>query len=148
MATKPASKPTISRTAPKGRPSVKKTVPIALKKLQPIAKVSSVTPAGKSTEIKTPAATKGKASTKADTKKIKKTKLVRDSFTIPRDEYLALQTLKERAIRLAKAAKKGELLRAGLLALTKMTDSVFLSTLAAIPSLKTGRPKSAKKSGK
>jgi hypothetical protein len=148
MATKPASKPTNSRTAPKGRPPVKKAVPIALKKLQPIAKEASVTPVGKSAGVKTPATTKGKATAKTDTKKIKKAKLVRDSFTIPKDEYLALQTLKERAIRLTKPAKKGELLRAGLLALTKMSDSVFLSTLAAIPSLKTGRPKSTKKSGK
>jgi hypothetical protein len=148
MATKPASKPTNSRAASKGRPPVKKAAPIALKKLQPIVKVASVTPLGKSTGVKTPTPAKGKTTAKTDTKKIKKAKLVRDSFTIPKDEYLALQTLKERAIQLTKPAKKGELLRAGLVALTKMTDSVFLSTLSAIPSLKTGRPKSAKKSGK
>ncbi len=122
MASKTASKPTPDRAAPKGRSPTKKTAPIALKKLEPIAKVATVSPVVKSTEIKSSAATKGKATAKADPKKVKRTKLVRDSFTIPKNEYVALQTLKERAIRLAKPAKKGELLRAGLLALTTMSD--------------------------
>lgn len=148
MASKTASKPHADHVAPKTRPSAKKTALLVLKKLEPIAKVAPVAPVVKRTEIKSSAATKSKATAKADAKRVKKTKLVRDSFTIPKDEYLALQTLKERAIRLTRPAKKGELLRAGLLALTTMSDSVFLSTLAAIPSLKTGRPKSAKKSGK
>ena len=80
--------------------------------------------------------------------KVKKVRLVRDSFTIPKDEYLALQKLKERAIGLTKPAKKGELLRAGLLALANMPDAAFLATLAAIPALKTGRPQGAKASKK
>jgi hypothetical protein len=146
MASKTASKPTNSRPVPKGHQVAKKTVPLAQKKLETIAKSASVTPIAKTVDIKAPAATKGKdkPTAKVVVKKIKKAKLVRDSFTIPKDEYLALQTLKERAIRLAKPAKKGELLRAGLWALAKMSDSVFLSTVAAIPSLKTGRPKSTK----
>jgi hypothetical protein len=73
-----------------------------------------------------------------------KHKLVRDSFTIPKSEYAALDELKLRANRLARPTKKGELLRAGIVALGAMTDAGFLAALGKIPSLKTGRPKHVK----
>lgn len=76
---------------------------------------------------------------KAD--KAKKPKLVRDSFTFPKDEYVELESLKQRALKLTHSVKKGELLRAGLKALGAMPDAVFLQTLRLVPSLKTGRPK-------
>ena len=75
--------------------------------------------------------------------KIKKPKLIRDSFTIPKAEYLVIETLKERAGKLSRAAKKSELLRAGIKALAAMTDVAFLSALAAVPTIKTGRPSTA-----
>ena len=71
-----------------------------------------------------------------------KHKLVRDSFTIPKGEYAALADLKERAVRLDRPARKSELLRAGIAALSAMTDKAFFAAVAAVPSLKTGRPKS------
>lgn len=70
-------------------------------------------------------------------------KLVRESFTIPKAEYAVLGELKERAARLIRPVKKGELLRAGIFTLNAMPDEIFLATLSAIPSLKPGRPKSA-----
>lgn len=75
--------------------------------------------------------------------KEKKAKLVRDSFTIPKDEYAALETLKGRALKAGMAIKKSELLRAGLMALGKMGEAEFKQTLAAVPTLKTGRPTQA-----
>ena len=69
-------------------------------------------------------------------------KLVRDSFTIPKVEYMVFEGLKQRAARLARPTKKSELLRAGLTALDAMTDDAFLAALSKVPSLKTGRPKS------
>jgi hypothetical protein len=75
-----------------------------------------------------------------------KTKLVRDSFTIPKSEYSVLVALKERAIGLAHGAKKSELLRAGIQALSALGDAAFLAALKAVPSIKTGRPKSRKAS--
>ena len=72
--------------------------------------------------------------------KVKKPKLIRDSFTIPKPEYLVLDALKERAGKLARAAKKSELLRAGIKALAAMPDAAFLAALAAVPTIKTGRP--------
>lgn len=74
-----------------------------------------------------------------------KIKLVRDSFTIPKNEYIALSDLKLRSIRMSRPAKKSEVLRAGIAALSKMSDPAFLEALEAIPSLKTGRPKESKK---
>ena len=70
----------------------------------------------------------------------KKPKLVRDSFTIPKSEYAAIDTLKTRAIALGSSVKKSELLRAGLLALQAMTDAQFKLAIGAVPQLKTGRP--------
>ena len=70
-----------------------------------------------------------------------KHKLVRDSFTIPKSEYVVLGELKHRAAGLARPVKKSELLRAGISALSRMADKAFLAALDAVPSLKTGRPK-------
>lgn len=72
--------------------------------------------------------------------KEKKVKLVRDSFTIPKPEYLVLDTLKARALVLGQAVKKSELLRAGIKALASMTDAQLTSTLKSVPALKSGRP--------
>jgi hypothetical protein len=69
-----------------------------------------------------------------------KPKLVRDSFTIPKDEYQVLADLKLRLTKLMQPAKKSELLRAGLKALTAMSDATIKMALQAVPSIKTGRP--------
>ncbi len=69
-----------------------------------------------------------------------KAKLVRDSFTMPKVEYAAIDALKQRAVALAQPVKKSELLRAGVKSLTSMTDKAFLAAMKAVPSIKTGRP--------
>ena len=75
--------------------------------------------------------------------KPKKPKLVRDSFTMPKTEYAALELLKARAVKAGKPAKKSELLRAGIKALVALPDLAFVSALDAVPALKTGRPAKA-----
>ncbi|WP_366945413.1 hypothetical protein [Hydrogenophaga sp.] len=70
----------------------------------------------------------------------KKPKLVRDSFTIPKTEFAAIETLKTRAIALGTSVKKSELLRAGLMALQGLSDAAYKAALGAVPTLKTGRP--------
>jgi hypothetical protein len=74
-----------------------------------------------------------------------KLKLVRDSFTIPRDEYAVIDALKARSAKLGRVAKKSELLRAGLKLLASCTDPGLLGALEAVPSVKTGRPKGKRK---
>lgn len=80
------------------------------------------------------------APARADAPK-KREKLVRDGFTIPKGEYAALADLKQRAAKLGQAAKKSELLRAGIKLLTELADTRFVSALLAVPTLKTGRPR-------
>ena len=76
--------------------------------------------------------------------KVKKPKMVRDSFTFPKAEYAVLDALKLRAAKLGSPAKKTELLRAGIKAIAAMQDAAFVAALKAVPSLKTGRPANAK----
>lgn len=68
-------------------------------------------------------------------------KLVRDSFTMPREDFERIARLKARAIEFKRPAKKSELLRAGLQALAKMDDKSLHAALAALTPIKTGRPK-------
>ncbi|MGH8803433.1 MAG: hypothetical protein ACREXN_01670 [Polaromonas sp.] len=65
---------------------------------------------------------------------------MRDSFTIPKTEYLVLDELKQRATQLTRPAKKSELLRAGIKILATLSDAAFLTALEQVPAIKTGRP--------
>jgi type IV secretory pathway VirB10-like protein len=112
-----------------------------------VAKTPAVKPADKVKVVK-PAVPKTVAPVAAakpqKLEKAKKPKLVRDSFTMPKLEYAEIDLLKSRALKLGQVSKKSELLRAGVKALVAMTDSAFLAALAAVPTLKTGRPQSNK----
>ena len=124
--------------------TAKKPVATQAKKVSPVKKVASK----KSTHVKTvskkPVKPVAQPAKVVKLEKIKKPKLVRDSFTIPKDEYAAIDSLKQRAIKLGQVAKKSELLRAGIKALSSMSDIQFKAALSNVPTIKTGRPKSAK----
>ena len=111
---------TASTTATPAAPA-KKSKPAAL---APTAKKVASSP------VKPAAAEPGKA------QKVK-LKLVRDSFT------MLIDVLKQRAMNFRHAAKKGELLRAGLQVLAALPDAQLEKALARITPLKTGRPKKA-----
>jgi hypothetical protein len=81
---------------------------------------------------------------KPSKEKSSKVKMERDSFTMPKDEYSQLASLKARLLALGQPAKKSELLRAGIKLLSGMTDQRLKTTMAAIPVIKTGRPKKKK----
>lgn len=72
--------------------------------------------------------------------KPKKPKLVRDSFTCPKEEYAAIDALKLRAAQQGHIVKKSELLRAGLKLLAGLDDAQLQAAVQAVPSIKTGRP--------
>ena len=72
--------------------------------------------------------------------KEKKVKVVRDSFTLPKTELLQIADMKKRAMALGVDVKKSELIRAGLQALSGLTDAPFKKALASVPTIKTGRP--------
>lgn len=75
--------------------------------------------------------------------KEKKVKVVRDSFTLPKTELLQIADMKKRAMALGVEVKKSELIRAGLQALSTMTDAPFKKALGNVPTIKTGRPSKA-----
>lgn len=134
--TQPAAQP--AAKAPKA--SAKKTtaaVSPALARAVPPPKPLSP-PAAKAAAK--PQAKPAKTDPSPATGKPKKPKLVRDSFTIPKNEYEAIGTLKERAMKAGLSIKKSELLRAGLMTLAFMSDAAFAKALADVPTLKTGRP--------
>jgi len=128
--------------------SVKSAAPATKKRVRkPVKKVSTpVSPATK-TKAASPAktASSAKPSTQAKAKpvaepKTKKPKLVRDSFTFPKDEYQAIAALKVKALGLKQSVKKSEILRAGLMLNSSLNDKAFLAALNKVPALKTGRP--------
>lgn len=73
-------------------------------------------------------------------KKERKVKVVRDSFTMPHSEYQKIAEIKEICLQAGIHVKKSEVLRAGLKALTKLTDAQLKRTLDGLEKIKTGRP--------
>ena len=70
-----------------------------------------------------------------------KQKLVRDSFTMPSPDFALIATLKDRMVAFRRPAKKSELLRAGLHALTALPDAKLAAALDRLAELKPGRPR-------
>jgi len=71
--------------------------------------------------------------------------VIRDSFTMPLPDYERIGALKERCLGLGVAIKKSELLRAGLAALQHLPDQRLAEVVAAVYSVKTGRPPGKRK---
>jgi hypothetical protein len=109
---------------------------------KPVAKAALKPAAKPATKTVAKAAAKPASAKPAATKVIKdkKIKMVRDSISIPKTEYLALDEMKLRAAKLSLPVKKTELIRAGIKALSALADAAFVQAIRAIPSLKTGRP--------
>jgi hypothetical protein len=68
-------------------------------------------------------------------------KLVRDGFTMPADDFALIAALKLRALSAGREARKSELLRAGLHALSALEAPALLAALGRLQPVKTGRPK-------
>ena len=140
----PAKKPV--RKAAKKISPVKRVVkkPVAKKPVQKTVPQTAPDSATKSAPRPapkpTPKPTSKPAQQTSPDLKLKKPKLVRDSFTFPKDEYQAIAGLKQKALGLKHSAKKSEILRAGLMLLNGLSDKAFLAALTKVPALKTGRP--------
>ena len=92
-----------------------------------------IKPKGKGREGKP---VKGEAKKQQD----KRPKVVRDSFTMPLEDYEQLKALKKLCLAQGVHIKKGELLRAGIMALAAMERSELLALLEQVEKVKTGRP--------
>jgi hypothetical protein len=69
-----------------------------------------------------------------------RTKVIRDSFTLPEDDYTKIAALQERCLGLAKNVTKSEVMRAGLHALEALSDEDLLSMMDGLVKVKAGRP--------
>lgn len=73
-----------------------------------------------------------------------KLKVVRDSFTMPENEYCKISAIKEMCLNSGMQVKKSEVLRAGVIALTTMTESQLKAAIISLDKIKTGRPNKSK----
>ena len=71
--------------------------------------------------------------------------MIRDSFTMPVADYELIGVLKKRCIAVGVAIKKSELLRAGLATLEQLPLESLARVVAAVETVKTGRPPGKKK---
>ena len=67
------------------------------------------------------------------------TRVKRDSFTMPATDYEQIAQLQKRCLRAERSVSKSEVLRAGLLALSALSDENLATLVANLPKVKTGR---------
>ncbi|MGO9444743.1 MAG: hypothetical protein ACLPXB_08200 [Thiobacillaceae bacterium] len=148
LAAKPVPRPRAVKKTPsvpanptrKGSPTGSKAPGAGAKKPVKRPTVAKKTPpAKKPARITTSAGAKPTAKA-AKAPKAKKAKLVRDSFTMPEDEYALIALLKKRCINAGVPAKKSEILRAAVANLAKLSDTAVLAVLRRLATIKTGRP--------
>lgn len=127
------------------------STPVAATEKKPVRKKNEAaadlaTPA-KAVKVVTPAkpAAKAVATDKAAQKeKVKKIKLVRDSFTMPEDEYAILGDVKKACLKAGIEVKKSELLRVGVALIHQLQIEKLREVLTRLPAIKAGRPKKSK----
>lgn len=145
-AVNPATQAGAQTPAQKARTASTKTKPTATKRAPQEASKAVTAKAPREAAVKPtpakPTVTKPQAA-KTKPVKEKKVKVVRDSFTIPKTEFTQIADMKKRAMALGVEIKKSELIRAGLQMISNLPDASFKKALAAIPTVKTGRPSKA-----
>ena len=142
MATTAVKKETVTTRSPAAKkPVAKKAAPVtAAKKAAPVRTATRVS----KTEISARAkAVPVKPEVVADSK-IRKPKLVRDSFTMPEAEYAVLGQVKKACLKAGIEVKKSQLLRLGLVLLNKTDVPALKKLIAELAPLKAGRPKKEK----
>lgn len=145
-ATEPSETPVTSPATPSAARTVaatKKPAPRTRKPAATPAATAPAKPAAKAAKAGKPIdkpVKAAKAEKPAKTEKPKKPKLVRDSFTMPEDEYVQIAALKKRLMTQGISAKKSELLRAGLALLSAQTEADLAVHFGKLTPIKTGRP--------
>jgi hypothetical protein len=84
----------------------------------------------------------------AKKKKNGKEKVIRDSFSFPEHDYLKISELKQTCLAEGIHVKKGELLRAGLQLLSKLSSAELKQAVEQVEKVKTGRPNASKNNGR
>lgn len=147
-----AAKSTSVAAPKKASPKPKVSAPTARPAAKPLAKAfapaeSAQKPAKvteKSTQPERPpkalkaaaAPAAGQPAKQPKAAKLKKPKLVRERFTATEDDVAVWRAIKQRSGTLGLPVKKGTVLRAGIRALTALSDSALVSLLKQIPGIK------------
>lgn len=139
-AAKPAAKPVVKAAA---KPAVK---PAAKPAAKAVAKPAAKPAAAPKTVAAAAPVAAPKAAVSAPEKpaeksvKVKKGKLVRDSFTMPEAEYSLIAAVKKRCLARGLAVKKSEVLRAAVISFAAQSDAAIAAALLTLAVIKTGRP--------
>jgi len=139
MATVASKKDVPEVKTPVVKKAVVKKVVTAVKKSAPVKPavkaVKPVSPAAKPLPLK---------NLPENPEKAKKAKLVRDSFTMPEAEYEVLSQVKKACLKAGVEVKKSQLLRIGLVLLSKTDVPALKKLISGLAPLKAGRPKKEK----
>lgn len=139
MATVASKKDVPEVKTPVVKKAVVKKVVTAVKKSAPVKPavkaVKPVSPAAKPLPLK---------NLPENSEKAKKAKLVRDSFTMPEAEYEVLSQVKKACLKAGVEVKKSQLLRIGLVLLSKTDVPALKKLISGLAPLKAGRPKKEK----
>ncbi|WP_420538279.1 hypothetical protein [Methylotuvimicrobium alcaliphilum] len=110
----------------------------------PAKKAPKKQAAAKSAEFAEPESNVKKAESEAKKplkkKKAAKSKVIRDSFSFPEEDYQKISELKKTCLTAGVHVKKGEILRAGLHLLTKLDIDGLKQAVEQVEKVKTGRP--------
>jgi hypothetical protein len=128
-----AAKPAARKTASK--PAAKPAVKPAAKPAAKPAKTAKQAAA----RIAKPARSQAAKDTRVESGPLRP-KLVRDSFTMPEQEYAVLGAVKQACLKAGFEVKKSELLRIGVALLGQLDTAALRAVLGSLPQLKTGRP--------
>ena len=110
--------------------TAKKTV---VKKTAATAKAPTTAARVVKTTAKPATAAKKTPAGQADKKdKVKKVKMIRDSYSMPESDYTSLIALKKQCLAGGVAVKKSELLRAGLQSLAKLSNAALLAAVKPV----------------
>lgn len=71
-------------------------------------------------------------------------RVIRDSFTLPVDDYALIAQTQQRCLQGAVNVSKSEVIRAGLQALRQMTQEELLEVVQRLEKVRTGRPAAKK----
>lgn len=67
-------------------------------------------------------------------------RVVRDSFSMPEDEYRTVATVQKRMIKKEKVVSKSEVVRAAFAVLNRLNDKELVELFDSLPKVRPGRP--------
>ncbi|TDQ81825.1 hypothetical protein [Paraburkholderia silvatlantica] len=116
---------------------------VKAKRKKAVPKAAAI-PTGGAAEAPAPAAAPAE---KVKARRVKKDKVVRDSFTMPKTDYQRIALLKRKCLEAGVEVRKSELLRAGLQMLEAAPQKRLLAAIEALETVKTGRPAKGDENG-